>query len=498
MPRIDYLVALVSCLLVLTAGCAARSNELAGRIAAVEQSLIPAVVKAEAPPPLLEIEARMRHFNVPGVSLAVVNNGAVEWAKGYGGIEAGGARAVDANTLFQACSISKPVGVTGIMLLAQNGRLDIDRDVNHYLGSWQLPDTAHTASEKPTVARLMSHTGGTSVGGFQGYPAGETLPSLLQTLQGQPPANNPPVTVTSTPGSHWSYSGGGMEVLHLLARDVTGMPFHDYQQRNLFAPLGMTRSLYTQPLAGALAENAARGHDADGVTVPGGWHAYPELVAAGLWTTPTDLGRLLVEMMRASQGQGRVLAQETADAILTRRPHSEFGLGFMVSPIGGDVLFQHSGSNHGYKTHFMGFRDRRQGVLVLTNGDNGTQLMFEIVRSVGRVYGWPPVEQAETAELVELPLAVLRSLVGSYAGTYQPPGESDSEAMTFQVYLEGGGLMLRHTFAHGTGRTDLYPVAPDRCLVRGELPGTLTFEVDAQGQATGFRIPEQGVVARRE
>ncbi|GAB6059143.1 serine hydrolase [Desulfonatronum parangueonense] len=483
-------------IIVLITGCGGGSGEESGHVAAVENSLIPAVIKAGEESPLLHLEDRMRHFRVPGVGIAVVNNGVVEWAKGYGVLEAGGSRAVNWHTVFQACSISKPVAVTGIMLLAQSRTLDITRNVNDYLTSWILPDTVHTIREKATVERLMSHTGGTSVGGFDGYAPGEALPTILQILQGISPSNSQPVEVVYVPGTKGSYSGGGMEVLHLMTQEVTGMPLREYMQRHLFTPLGMSRSDFAQPLEGPLATNAAKGHDGDGSVVPGGWNTYPELVAAGLWTTPSDLGLLLVEMINAARGHGIALEQKTAMNILTLRPNSEFGLGFKVETRADDLVFKHTGGNRGYRTYFMGWRDRGQGVVVMTNGESGTSLVFEIVRSVARAYGWPDIEEPEEAQLVDVPRATLLSYVGTYVGTYRPTG-NEAIDMDFQVYLEDSGLMLRLAHADGSGRMDLYPVAQDEFLFRGDFNGTLVFSVDAQGRTTGFSIPQMCVTARK-
>ncbi len=498
MLRLFNISAFFSLLFVLISGCGGADSGESKRIDAVENSLIPAVIRAGEEPPLMNLAERMRHYKVPGVGIAVINNGEVAWAKGYGVVQAGENQAVDANTVFQACSISKPVSVTGIMLLAQSKHVDITRNVNDYLSSWRLPENAYTMREKATVERLMSHSGGTSVGGFAGYGPGEAVPTLLQTLQGLPPANNQPVEVVFTPGSQWSYSGGGMEVLHLMTRDVTGMPFHDYMQRNLFLPLGMFDSDFAQPLHGPQAVNAAKGHDVDGLVVPGGWNTYPELVAAGLWTTPSDLGRLLVEIMTASKGHGNVLERATVDDMLTLRPESDFGLGFLIEPIADELVFKHTGSNHGYKTYFMGFRDRGQGVAVMTNGENGSPLMYEIVRSIGRVYGWPAdIEGAEEAVLVDVSLPDLESHVGSYMGTYTPTGKESVEGIDFQIYLDGLDLMLRLAFAGGSGRMDLYAVGDRTFLLRGDLEGTLVFDLDAHGNTIGFSIPQLNVTARR-
>jgi CubicO group peptidase (beta-lactamase class C family) len=465
------------------AACSSGGGDGAkARIEAVEQGLVPAVVATGSVPAGMRLADRMQHYLVPGVSIAVINDGQIEWARGYGVTEEGGAQAVDADTVFQACSVSKPVSVTGMMLLAQSGTIDVTRDVNDYLTSWSLADNEFTATEKATVERLMSHTGGTNVSGFGGYPAGSAVPTLLQVLDGSPPANSEPIQVVYVPGSHSSYSGGGMEVLHQMVEDVTGQPFRTYMQENLLARLGMTSSDYVQPLEGPLLDRAAKGHDVDGTALPGGWNTYPELIAAGLWTTPSDLSRVILEVQRAATAdQGAVLSQETAQQILTQRPNSSFGLGFAVKDGSSGLIFQHTGSNFGYKSFILGYRDRGQGVAVMTNGDNGFTLTMEIARAVATVYGWSDLTPEE-ADLVEVPSDAL----ASYAGEFQQVDGT----MTFQVYVSDAGLMLKFTGILSE-RLDLYPLGMDRFLTRSQLPGTLTFTKDGAGNVTGFSLELQ-------
>ena len=422
-------------------------------IKAVESNLICQVVKPGSEPAGMALLDRMQHFLVPGAGIAVINEGRIEWAKGYGVTEAGGSHAVTADTVFQACSMSKPVSVTGIMLLAQSGVLDITRNVNDYLRSWQVPDNQFTTTEKVTIQRLMSHTGGTNVDGFGGYGPDKPLPTLVEILNGLPPANNDPVRVVYAPGSEKRYSGGGMEILHLMAEDLTGMPFGSFMKDNLFRRLGMNSSDFVQPMNGPLSEKAAKGHDADGTAVPGGWNTYPELVAAGLWTTPSDLARLILEVQNAAtRNRGTVLSQKTADHILEKQPNSDFGLGFELMNGNGGLFFNHSGANFGYKGFLGGYKDRGQGVVVMTNGDNGLALSMEIIRSVAKVYGWPDFKPEE-ANLIDVALPTLQSYVGNYKQT-------DGD-MTFQVYLSGGDLMMKFQLADVSERLDMYATASD-------------------------------------
>ncbi|MFO7601877.1 MAG: serine hydrolase domain-containing protein [Candidatus Desulfacyla sp.] len=347
----------VAGVMLFVAGCSSSDTyDVQSRIDAVENTPIAAVIHTGSEPAGMSLSERMQHYQVPGVSISVINNGEIEWAKGYGVLEAGGTQPVTPDTVFQACSVSKPVSVTGIMLLAQSGEIDISKNVNDYLRSWRLADNTFTMTEKKTIQRLMSHTGGTNVPGFLGYPGGSAVPTLLQVLNGEAPANTGPVQVVYLPGSRSSYSGGGMEVLQQMTEDVTGIPFRTYMEDTLLRNLGMNSSGFLQPMESPLSEKAAKGHDVDGAVLPGGWNTYPELVAAGLWTTSSDLARLIIEVQKAAVGnQGAVLSQQTAMEMLTMRLNSKFGLGYELSNGNGGLIFQHSGSNIGYKSFFGGY-----------------------------------------------------------------------------------------------------------------------------------------------
>jgi CubicO group peptidase (beta-lactamase class C family) len=486
--RHERLIVVAFFMFFVAACSSTHTDDVQSRIDAAEKSLIAAVINAGSEPAGMVLSERMQHYKVPGVSIAVINNGEIEWAKGYGVTEAGGTQPVTPDTVFQACSVSKPVSVTGIMLLAQSGAIDISRNVNDYLRSWRLADNAFTTTEKATIQRLMSHTGGTNVSGFGGYPEGSAIPTLLQVLKGVPPANSEAIQVVSVPGSQYSYSGGGMEVLQQMTEDVTGMPFQTYMKNNLFSRLGMNSSDFVvRPMTGPLATHTAKAHDIDGNVVPGGWNIYPELIAAGLWTTPSDLARLLIEVQKATTtNTGTLITQQTATSILAQQPNSTMGLGFAIMNGKGGLMFNHSGSNLGYKSYVAAYRERGQGIAVMTNGENGMGFFMEIVRAVAKVYGWPD-RFVEEATLVDVPLAVLQSYVGNYTAEIQ------GEGLQVQIYLSGTKLMIKATAAVTGQRSDMHPTATDTFLVRDNaiLPGTLIFSRDGSGNLTGFTIALQ-------
>lgn len=310
------------------------------------------------------------------VGVAVINDWKVEWARGYG--------AATKDTLFQAASISKPVTALAMMRLVEEGKLDLDQDVNEKLAGWKVRDNEFTKKEKVTLRRLLSHSAGLTVHGFPGYPPGEPLPSLVQVLDGKDPANTDPVRVDQAPGSQWRYSGGGYCVIQQLLVDVTGEAFEEFMRKTVLSPLGMKDSTYRQPLPEKLRNRAATGLRITGIPVQGKWHTYPEMAAAGLWTTPGDLALFVVELLKP----GRVLAKETARQMLTVAKGG-YGLGISVQGKGESLLISHGGNNAGFSCFLLGFTRTGQGAVVMTNSDAGNPLIQEILQQLAKEYAWP-------------------------------------------------------------------------------------------------------------
>lgn len=279
----------------------------------------------------------MAEQKVPAVSIAVIRDGAIEWARAYG-------VAVSPSTLFQAASISKPVAAMAALHMAQYGNFGLDEDVNARLSSWLVPENEFTRERKVTVRGILSHTAGLTVHGFAGYGEDETVPSLVQILNGEKPANSDSIRVDTTPGTLYRYSGGGYTVLQLLLAERFKRPFPDLMQRIVLQRLAMRMSAFDQPLPTDRASRAAVGFHATGRSYTGGWHTYPEMAAAGLWTTPSDLCTFALEVARSARSESnRVIEREVAKAMIT--PHiGSHGLGFVATSPG---WFEHSGSNAG-------------------------------------------------------------------------------------------------------------------------------------------------------
>jgi CubicO group peptidase (beta-lactamase class C family) len=308
----------------------------------------------------------------------------VVWERGFGTIESGSAVRVDGTTGFQCGSISKHVATIGTLRLVDQGKLDLDTDVNRYLQAWRIPDVG----AQITTRMLLGHTAGLTYCWYRGFRRGEPLPSRLDVLEGRPPANTAPVRVVRDQAS-FRYSGSHFTVLEQLLVDITGLAFPELMHHLVLGPLGMAHSSYDQTFPESRLHSTARGHYADGEVVHGGWRVQPEMAGAGLWTTAGDLARLAVEIQRANNGCARVLSKTTIDQALRPGPDEGWGLGTVLAGQGAERRFGHSGNTIGFTARTNAFLERRQGAAVLINGDDGGRAIEVIFDAIGREYDWP-------------------------------------------------------------------------------------------------------------
>ncbi|MGD9402544.1 MAG: serine hydrolase [bacterium] len=463
---------------ILLGGAAgAGSDEVGSRMRSVENGLCTAfmVDGHEEFQKTYNIYERMKHYQVPGVSIAVINGGRIEWAEGYGELEAGTGRMVDTETLFQVASIGKPVTSAGALRLVEKGVFDLDVDVNRYLRSWRLPENEFTGDRDVTLEMLLSHSAGTTVHGFPGYPKGSDLPTLVEVLDGTPPCNTPPVRVDLVPGTQWRYSGGGFMVLQQMFEDVLGEPFEDAMRELVFEPAGMTRTFYSAALPAELEENAAFAYLADGTPVDGGYHLYPEYGAgAGLWSTPSDLARFAVEIQKSYSGEaGSLLKKETARDMLTWRV-GHYGLGLAVSSGHGEVMFTHSGGNRGYRNLLAAYARTGKGAVIMTNSDAGDHLYGEILRAIAVTYDWPDYQPEK-----KNPAVLTEEQLNAVTGNYDLPGLG-----TLPFWVEDGRLYAPDPGTEGA-RVLLLPESP-MDFFSPAMGWTVTFRTDDSGDVTGF------------
>jgi CubicO group peptidase (beta-lactamase class C family) len=359
----------------------------------VEQGIEPLEFKKGEAPLALDLAQVMQLANDPGLAVAVIDGFKIAWAKGYGFTELAGTRRVTAKTLFQAASISKPVTAMGMLALVQQGKLSLDEDVNAKLKTWKIPENEFTREQKVTLRRLASHTAGLTVSGFPGYDVDEKLPTLVQIFNGEKPANTPPIHVDVVPGTKEQYSGGGVTIEQQVMTDATGMPFATLMKQLVLDRISMKDSTYEQPLPVAWAARTATGTYTDGKPVRGRWHVYPEMAAAGLWTTPTDLAKFAIEIALSKHGRSnKVLSQRAVQEMVTAQPNTDdSGIGFGL-PTQQPGVFAHNGANEGFQALLAMNADTGQGIAIMANSDNGILVAEELRRTVAKEYSWkyPP------------------------------------------------------------------------------------------------------------
>ena len=338
----------------------------------------------------------MEEFGVPGVSVAVIQDFKIHWAKAYGVADVETGQLVDIETMFQAASISKPVAAIGVLRAVQDGLFSLDDDINDILDSWTLDGREFTRNRPVTPRTLTSHTSGLGDGfGFPGYDPEQPLPTTVQILEGHELSNVGSVFMEREPLTFFEYSGGGVTVMELALSDVRRRPFVDVLQEGVLAPIGMTRSSYAQPISPEHNQNAARAHDNNGESRGPKWHVYPEHAAAGLWTTPTDLARLIIEVQRSASGESnRVLSQSMIQEMLNPVGVGPFAVGFTVSKVGEGWYFSHGGSNWGFRALMLAHKVKGYGLVVMTNADQGSTVINEISRRIQYTYNWDSVASA--------------------------------------------------------------------------------------------------------
>jgi len=474
--------AVLSCaaVVVLTSGVLAPQvksgpSVVEARIQRIQDSIVPGtLVKGEAVQ-TKKLSDLMSELHVPGVSIAVIHNGEIEWARGFGVTRTGGPP-VTSEKLFQAASISKPVTALAVLHLVQSGKLDLDTDVNKYLKSWKVPENEFTAKKKVTLRELLTHTAGTTVHGFPGYAAGSPVPTLVQVLNGEKPANTPAIRVDTLPGTNWSYSGGGYVIIQQLLEDVTGKPFPKIMQELVLGPIGMTHSTYQQPLPAARLPEAATPYDQSGQPIVGGPHTYPEMAPAGLWTTPSDLARYAIEVQRALAGKSnRVISAATARKMLTAGI-KHWGLGPVTGGSDGHPYFGHGGANEGFQCNLIVY-ENGDGAIIMANSDRGGALGEEIQRTIAYEYKWPDFQPTEHTVAKIDP-----TVFDAYAGAYLV----GRQYMTMS--REG-----ERFYAHLTGQqpVEIFPQSDHEFFFK-TVDAQLTFKAGPDGKATQVTLRQNG------
>jgi CubicO group peptidase (beta-lactamase class C family) len=470
--RICKLLLAIYLLPVLTLG--QTLPNLNAEIKRIESGLLaPFTIKGE---PGWTIEERMKFYKVPGLSVAVIKDFKVAWAKAYGVKDLGTKEPVTTETLFQAGSISKSVNATIAMKKVEQGKISLDDNINDKLVTWKLPENELTAKSKVTLRKILSHTAGTTVHGFPGYAINDKIPTLPQILDGTSPANTAAIRVDLEPGTQFRYSGGGTTISQLALTDIEKKPYPQIASETVLKPLNMTNSTYSQPLPADWRPKAATGYRTNGKEVEGKLHIYPEMAAAGLWTTPTDLAKFAIEMQLSLAGRSNKILTKQSVETMTTGVKDDVGLGFFIEKHGNAVYFGHGGSDEGFTSQLLVSRDKGYGVAVMVNSDAGG-ILQEVVRAVAKEYGWDEFLPAPY-EVISLDKAKLETFSGRYR--LYP-----DRILTMKVDTASGGGSKLVAYPTTGAPFDLAPISETTFVRRGS-PLKYEFLKGEAANAPGF------------
>jgi CubicO group peptidase (beta-lactamase class C family) len=319
------------------------------------------------------LKKSMQQNKIPAVSIAVFKDYKIEWTLAYGYANVKTDQLINTHTLFQAGSVSKPVTAYAALYTVQAGKLALDEDVNRFMTNWNLPQNEYTELSDINLGQLLSHTAGLNVPGYPGYSADEKIPTLIESLSGQSPANTPAVEVVIIPGQTFVYSGGGYSIVQQMLTDIYQKPFPDIMDILVLQPLGMTHSTFLQPLPNHLREQIALPYHPNYESVRGGPHIYPELAAAGLWSTPFDLAKFMIAVQGSLRGGHHQLLDSDYAQLMVKPTADHMAMGFMGNmnkygqPSSKGRYFLHGGQNDGYRCIVIGSITGGNGAVIMTN-----------------------------------------------------------------------------------------------------------------------------------
>lgn len=446
------------------------SPETLAKIREVENNITGNLILNNARP--YTIAEQMAKYKVNGMSIAVIHNYQIAWAKGYGWADVAEQKPMTTETLFEPGSISKTLNAVGILKLAQDKKVDLYTDINQFLKSWKFPYDSLSKGKKINLAQLLSHQAGLTVHGFPGHDINGPIPTVYEVLEGKAPSFTPAVRSAFEPDLYFQYSGGGTTISQVLLSDVTGQAYDVWMYENVLKPIGMVNSTYAQPPAKEKWSLCSSAYNGDGTPIERKFHVYPEQAAAGLWMTPSDLCRYIIDMQLAWKGKpSKVLSPEMVKLHLTPYNNGPTAMGTFIEGHDGVDYFQHGAGNDGFCGQFYGSMEDGYGVVIFLNSDNG-RLLGEVINSVAKAYNWKNFyREPRKVESITVPKETLKSYEGLYLfdNTWAAIGQKDGE---FHFYTDG-------IFAK------MYFTTPNQ-FINEEFQAVKTMIIDANGQITGY------------
>jgi CubicO group peptidase (beta-lactamase class C family) len=404
--------------LVLTlavSACDAQKALARKRQKSVEKGLLRTVYLKGLQPEPLALRERMAFYRVPGLSVRAFDKSRAEWGEAFGEADAQTRRRLEPETIFQAGGLAQMMTAAAAFRLARDGSIDLDEDVRTRLKSWSFPADARLPVGVLTLRRLLTHSAGLSDQILDGSGPDDALPTIAQILSGQKPAGNAPVWSPTRFGAGrkaWISEGGYVLVQQCL-EEATGLPFEALMKRTIIDPLGLKNTLFAADLPEAWAGQAAVGHTREGAALPGRWRRYPETAAKGLWTTADDYAAFLCELLDEAMGRSEKLLAPAEARVLLSPQIENFAFGFLADGRGDDINFHFQARTAGFAAGFTVYPAKGQGIVLLTNSDNGEFLAEEILAACSKAYDWPHYKPMEK-DVLRLAPETYRAFAGRF------------------------------------------------------------------------------------
>ena len=325
----------------------------------------------------MKLEERLKIAKVNGLSSIIIQDGEVYATKQYGLADVEKGIAVTENTIFQAGTLTLPLTAFAILRTVELGKLDLDKDVNDYLKNWKLPINRFTKKRAVTTrALLLKKVKFNSASKPKGYAYNESIPTFTQILNGDTPAKNNKVTVHKKRNKKGNYSYFGELIMQQMLEDIYQKSFVEIMQELVLTPLEMNESFIATKLPLDKKSITATGYMKDGSPVPGGQYHYPELGSSGLWTTPNDYAKFVLEIMAAYEGKSDLLSQEmTRSALKTVDDTSSKCL--LMNASSQNSMISYGAASTGFRTQFHASAKHKWAIISFMNSWENWQMMAE-------------------------------------------------------------------------------------------------------------------------
>ncbi|SFN05829.1 CubicO group peptidase, beta-lactamase class C family [Chryseobacterium oleae] len=368
----------------------------------------------------LKIDPQLEKYKLPGFSLVVFENYKIVYSNQWGIKSTNSNEKIDENTAFSTASISKPITSLLCHILEEKGLINLNDPIDKSLKRWHLPKSKFTENNSPTWRQFFNHTAGTSQGGFEDHYEGETIPTIKQSLLGQIPRYDKEIEFLFTPGTSFAYSGGGYVIIQMALEDTFNRPIAELAKEYIFSPLGMKNTTMTQPNEKGFPTNVASVHDKDGKVIKTGLPITPQVGASGMWSTPTDLAKLSIEIQNALRNKNnKVISHAVAKKVTAVSALKDavggWSYGWQKSfGYSGYDWFSCNGSNTGVGGNVLATMKDGNGLVYLANGEkpNRFPVMGQTQKKILTLMDWNSKESEE--ETQEIPSDLKEKLIGTY------------------------------------------------------------------------------------